>query len=105
MTRWYHGGSLIRGDRLDPQPDNLTRSGESDGWVYITTSRSLAATYASTCEGQAFVHEVRPDHDPEPDPGSMLTYSFRCTGGSILKRLSISNSERALRSSTVLGTS
>jgi|GEM_PF-4780078 len=94
---WYHGGPMIKGKRLDPQHDDKTRSGTRDGYVYVTTNRNLAASYAASAEGHAFVHVVDPDHEPEPDPGSSLDYSFRCTGANVICRISVSNRERKRR--------
>ena len=99
--KWWHGGPKISGGRIDPQSTAGTRSGESDGWVYVTTNRHLATTYASTVEGSAWVYLVDPDCEPEPDPGSMLSYSFRCRGATIKSRFTVSNKERALLAGAV----
>lgn len=97
---WWHGGPRIEGDRIEFDPSR-TRS-DVDGGVYITPSRNLAAMYASTVEGTAWIYEVEPDDEPVPDEDSMLTdESFRCSGATILRRYTISNHERSLRLTTI----
>lgn len=91
-TRYWHGGTLIRGDMIHPQPNEGTRSGDPDGWVYVTTDRSLAVMYASTTVNP-WVHEVRPIGTVEADPGSMLDTSFRCPRAEIIGREKPSRTE------------
>lgn len=96
MTTYWHGGSYPSGGVLTPQP--VMRSGaNSDGWVYITTERDLAATYAATLPG-SWVMEVEPIGAVEPDPGSILHTSWRCRSARVVRRYSLSNRERATRS-------
>jgi hypothetical protein len=61
MTPYYwHGGPTVRGDMLlPPSATGRCRSDPDDhagGWVYITSTRSLAETYAATCRG--WIYEV-----------------------------------------------
>lgn len=84
---------------LEPQP--VMRSGRpGDGFVYVTTDRDLAATYAATLPG-SWVMEVQPVGEVEPDPESMLDYSFRCRAAVVLRRYSLSRDERATRANAV----
>lgn len=100
MTYW-HGGRYPSGGILLPQP--TMRSGApGTGFVYITTNRDLAATYASTLPG-SWLMQVEPIGDVEPDPDSMLDYSFRCREARVLRRYTISNAERSTRSRAVVG--
>lgn len=99
MTKYWHGGRCPTGGTLKPQP--AMRSGrESDGYVYVTTERDLAATYAATLPG-SWVMEVEPVGEIEIDPESILTTSFRCREARVLRRYSLSNKERAARSRAV----
>ena len=91
-VKYWHGGTLIRGDVIHPQPNEGTRSGDPDGWVYLTTDRSLAVMYASTTVNP-WVHEVRPIGTVEADPGSMLDSSFRCLSAEIVRREKPSRAE------------
>lgn len=98
VTYW-HGGRYPNDGILTPQP--LARSGEAgDGWVYVTTNRDLAATYAATLPG-SWLMQVEPVGDVEPDPGSILDYSMRCRSARVLRRYSIPATMRAERSRTV----
>lgn len=100
VTYW-HGGGHVDGDLLVPQPAASTRSGEPDGWLYITTSRDLAATYAATADGRSWLYEVEPLSDVERDPGSLFDYSLRTRSARIVRRFTISNRERDARRRSV----
>lgn len=77
------------------------RSGAAgDEWVYITTDRGLAATYASTMPG-SWVMQVEPIGAVEPDPGSILGTSYRCRSARVVKSWSLSRVERASRAMVV----
>lgn len=92
-TRFWHGGRFPADGILLPQP--VMRSGApGDGWVYVTTERSLAVTYAATLPG-SWLMEVDPAGELEPDPESILGTSFRCSSAKVLRRFTISNAERA----------
>lgn len=92
-VRYWHGGRYPAGGVLLPQP--LMRSGaRGDGWVYVTTERSLALTYAATLPG-SWLMEVQPTGSLEVDPESMTDYSFRCRSAMVLRRFTVSNAERA----------
>lgn len=95
MTFW-HGGPTVRGDMLLPSTETgRYRSGDgpTDPHVYITPSRSLAATYAATCRG--WVYEVEPVGDVEQVPGSILApgQSLRCPAARIIRRFRLSRAE------------
>lgn len=99
---FYHGGRYPQDGILTPQP--LSRSGDpGDGYVYITTDRGLAATYASTLPG-SWLMEVVPLGDVEADPGSMLTTSFRCPKARVVRRYQIGREERRQRAASVAAT-
>ena len=99
MTDYWHGGRYPLDGRLEPQP--TMRAGvPGDGYVYITTERDLAATYAATLPG-SWVMQVVPVGDVEPDPDSILGTSFRCRGAVVVRRYTISNAERATRAAAV----
>lgn len=96
---YWHGGIRPKDGALTPQP--MARCGEpGDGYVYITTDRDLAATYAATLPG-SWVMEVEPVGEVEPDPGSILTTSFRCGSARVVRSYSISNAEREQRARMV----
>jgi hypothetical protein len=80
------------------------RSGfAGDGYVYVTTDRDLAATYASTLPG-SWLMQVEPVGSVEDDPESMLDgVSFRCKSAVVVRSFTISNTERAARSASVPG--
>lgn len=99
MSTYWHGGRYPASGVLEPQP--VMRSGRpGDGFVYVTTDRDLAATYAATLPG-SWVMEVQPVGEVEPDPESMLDYSFRCRAAVVLRRYSLSRDERATRANAV----
>lgn len=99
MTRYWHGGRYPADGILTPQP--AMRDGRpGDGFVYVTTERDLAATYAATLPG-SWVMEVEPIGDLERDPESILDTSFRCREARVIRRYSISRTERAIRAHTV----
>ena len=94
MTYW-HGGRYPKGGLLTPQPS--MRSGrEGDGFVYVTTEPDLAATYAATLPG-AWLMQVEPVGDIEPDPESMLATSFRCREARVLRRFDLPRPELEAR--------
>ena len=94
MTYW-HGGRRPANDTLTPQA--TMRSGRpGDGWVYITTERDLAATYAATLPG-SWLMEVEPIGEIEADPESILATSFRCRSAEVIACYSISRAEREAR--------
>jgi len=98
MTFW-HGGRFPIDGILRPQP--MMRAGvPGDGFVYVTTERDLAATYAATLPG-SWVMQVQPVGPVEPDPDSMLGTSFRCREAVVLRRYSLSKAERSARAATV----
>lgn len=101
MTEYWHGGRVPKDGTLTPQP--LMRSGRAgDGYVYITTERDLAATYAATMPG-SWLMQVEPIGPVEPDPESMLATSFRCAAATVLRRYTLSNAERSQRLTTMRG--
>lgn len=92
MTTYWHGGRYPSGGVLTPQP--VMRSGNpGDGFVYVTTNRDLAATYAATLPG-SWLMQVEPEGAVEADPESILDYSFRCPSAKVIRRFTISNAER-----------
>ena len=98
MTFW-HGGRFPSDGVLRPQP--MMRAGvPSDGYVYVTTERDLAATYAATLSG-SWVMQVEPTGPVEADPDSILGTSFRCREAVVLRRYSLSNAERSARATSV----
>lgn len=101
--RWYHGGRTGRqvGDVLVPQPRELTRCGDPDGWVYIASRQTLAATYASTCDGLVYV--VEPLGDVHQDPGSILPpwESARCRSARIVAIATLNPTEQNVRAAMV----
>lgn len=97
--RYWHGGKFPTDGVLTPQ-DQMRDGGEGDGYVYVTTERNLAATYAATLPG-SWVMEVEPVGEVEADPQSILTTSFRCRSAVVLRRYTISNREREARSRVV----
>ena len=99
MTTYWHGGCYPADGILAPQP--ITRAGTAgDGWVYIASDRDLAATYAATLPG-SWVMEVEPIGEVEPDPGSMLGTSFRCRSARVVRRYTLSRTEREQRARVV----
>lgn len=107
MSTYWHGGRRPHNaphlgvERLLLPQEAARCGGDGDGWVYITTNRDLAATYASTLPG-SWLMQVEPLGSVETDPGSMLPYSFRCRSARILRSYRISNAERATRARAVL---
>lgn len=98
MTYW-HGGRYPTSGVLEPQP--VMRSGRpGDGFVYVTTNRDLAATYAATLPG-SWLMQVLPVGEVEADPESMLDYSFRCRAAVVVRRYSLSRAERVTRANAV----
>jgi hypothetical protein len=96
---YWHGGRYPASGTLEPQTE--MRSGRpGDGYVYVTTNRDLAATYAATLPG-SWLMQVQPVGDVEPDPESILDYSFRCRTARVVRRYTISRAERISRSSAV----
>jgi hypothetical protein len=96
---WWHGGRYPADGILTPQ--ETSRSGDDgDGFVYITTDRGLAATYAATLTG-SWLMEVEPVGDVEPDPDSLLGTSFRCREAKVLRRYDLPRQEREERRRTV----
>ena len=71
-----------------------------DGWVYVTTERNLAATYAATCEN-GWVMQVTPTGPVEPDPESILGTSYRCRSARVVKSWRLSSAERDGRARVV----
>lgn len=99
MTIYYHGGRFPQHGVLRPQP--VRRDGHpGDGYVYVTTERDLAATYASTLPG-GVVMEVQPLGAVERDPESMLGTSFRCRSARVVRWWRLSKWEREARSRMV----
>jgi len=94
-VKWWHGGRFPADGLLLPQP--TMRSGRpGDGWVYITTDRDLAATYAATLRG-SWLMEVEPIGPIEVDPESRLETSFRCGSARVLRRFTLSRDELTRR--------
>ena len=92
-THW-HGGGRIDGDYvLPPDTTGVVRS-EPSGWVYITPTRGLALTYASTCD-DPWLFEVEPIGHVEQDPNSKLPagQSLRCEAARIVRRFKPSRRE------------
>lgn len=95
MTIYWHGGRFPAEGVLTPQP--TMRSGHpGDGFVYVTTDRDLAATYAATLPG-SWLMQVQPLGDIEVDPESMLSTSFRVRSARVLRRYTLSTVERQHR--------
>lgn len=96
MTVYWHGGRRPADGVLTPQA--TMRSGRpGDGFVYITTSRDLAATYAATLPG-SWLMQVEPVGGVETDPESMLSAtSFRCREAVVVRSYTLSRAERAER--------
>lgn len=89
---FWHGGRYPKDGILTPQA--VMRSGyPGDGFVYITTDRSLAMTYAATLRG-SWVMEVEPLGEIEADPESGLETSFRCTSARVLRRYDLPRADR-----------
>lgn len=98
MTYW-HGGKRPPDGVLRPQA--LARyGGPGDGWVYVTTDRGLAMTYAATLPG-SWVMEVLPVGEVEVDPDSILGTSFRCREARVVRSYTVPNVERAARQASV----
>ena len=99
--KFWHGGRYPQSGVLTPQP--LMRSGrEGDGFVYVTTERDLAATYAATLPG-SWLMEVEPVGDIEIDPESILGTSFRCREARVLRRYDLPRAEREARRKVMAG--
>ena len=91
---YWHGGPRITGDRLLPGTvTGATRAGGVVPWVCLTPHRSLALTYAATCDG--WVYEVEPLGEVEQDPDSSLPPgdSLRCREARIVRRYKPSRAE------------
>ena len=95
---WWHGGPRIVGFRLDPPAvTGVCRSDAQDlddPWVYISSSKGLATTYASSCTN-GWLYEVEPVGEVSQDPGSILAAgtSMRCHSALILRRFKPSRAE------------
>lgn len=99
MTTYWHGGRYPANGILEPQAE--MRSGrDGDGFVYVTTERDLAATYAATLPG-SWIMQVEPIGELETAPESILGTSFRCRSAKVIRRYTLSNAERAKRDLTV----
>lgn len=92
VLRWWHGGPHVRGNWiLPPKETGICRTGFGDGKyqdrVFITPARSLATTYAATCNG--WVYEVEPELPVEQDPDSILDHaqSMMCPRARIIRRI------------------
>ena len=86
--RYFHGGPPIEGRwLLPPTRTGAARACHDAPYVYLTTSYSLALTYAATCDG--WVYEVVPDGPVEADPDSTLDVgvSVRCRRARIVRRV------------------
>lgn len=95
VTYW-HGGSRIVGDMVLPADETgVSRSG--DVGVHVTTDRSLAAIYASTVRGAAWIFEVEPIGELTPVESLVggPVISFRCERARIIRRFTLSNLDRA----------
>lgn len=102
MTRYYHGGHQPRHGILRPQP--VRRDGHpGNGYVYVTTERALAATYASTLPG-GVVMEVAPEGKLEPDPESILGTSYRVRRARVIRSWRLPDRERAARAAATRAT-
>jgi hypothetical protein len=91
---YWHGGPAIRGDSiLPPSVTGAARVCHGEPWVYLTPLRSLALTYAATCNG--WLYEVAPLGPVEQDPDSMppLGHSVRCREARIVRRFRPSREE------------
>lgn len=104
MTTFWHGSNRIDGDYVLPSTETgVSRSG--DHGVFVTTDRGLAATYAATSSGSAWVYEVEPLGDLEaiaPLIAGQPQVSFRCERARIVRRFTLSNVEREQRCSAVV---
>jgi len=99
-STWWHGGPRIDGDRIESGAAlGRSRSGPTpDEFVYVTPTRDLAVTYASTVDGTSWVYEVEPDDSPTEVEDSILSgESFRCSGARIIRRFTVSNAQKSLR--------
>jgi len=69
--------------------------------VFITPLRSLAMTYAASCDG--WVYEVEPEGDILPDPDSVIytSRSSMCRRARIIKRIKPSRVDIARYAATV----
>lgn len=99
MSTYWHGGRFPTGGTLTPQ-QRMRDGNPGDGYVYVTTNRDLAATYAATLPG-SWLMQVEPIGDIEPDPHSMLDYSFRCRSARVIRRFTLSQAERVARANAV----
>lgn len=94
---YWHGGGRIDGAVV--LPSKLTgRSRSDDHGVFVTTSRSLAETYASTVPGKtAWVYQVEPVGPVVPVPSAIPgapTISYRCSSARIVARFTVPNQRR-----------
>lgn len=94
MTYW-HGGGLIRGDWVEPPSVTGVQQKEGDpGFVYVTTRRSLAASYAAA-NPCPWLYEVEPVGGAVQNPGSILPVgvSLMCPRARIVRRFKPSKRE------------
>ena len=85
-TAYWHGGPRITGDMVLP-PDVTGKGRSGDHGVHVTTDRSLAEAYASTCR-HGWVYEVEPVGMLEPVP-SLVAPVFRCQRARIVRRYTV----------------
>jgi hypothetical protein len=95
--RWWHGGPHVCGQWILP-PIESGKCRTSDGLpdrVYITPLKSLALTYAATCDG--WVYEVEPEGEILPDPDSIIytSRSSMCSRARIIRRIKPSRADVA----------
>lgn len=94
VTYW-HGSGRISGDWVDPPSETgIARVCHDEPWVYLTPTRSLALSYASTTDCP-WLYEVLPIGGVEQDPDSALPpgESLRCERAMILRRFKPSRVE------------
>ena len=99
MSTYWHGGRYPVDGVLAPQQTSR-HGGPGDGYVYVTTERDLAATYAATLPG-SWLMQVEPIGGIEPDPDSILGTSYRCRAARVLRRYTLSTAERQRRAVAV----
>ena len=101
--QWWHGGPSINGSMiLPPKETGMCRTGDGlQNKVYITPLRSLALTYAATCNG--WIYEVEPEGEILDDPDSVIytSRSFMCDRARIVRRFKPSKIEVAQYAATV----
>mgnify|MGYP003426303983 CR=1 FL=1 len=94
MTYW-HGSGRIDGNWLTPPSEHgNARVCHGEPFVYLTPTRSLALSYASTTDCP-WLYEVEPIGEVEQDPDSLLPpgESVRCERAKILRRFKPSRVE------------